>query len=96
MRPRPARAAKWHYQEQGRGGAAAEMKLADELDKMERAKGTRGNLAGKSSGTGKGQGKAKRKVTGGAALEPPVTPTLKEMGVDKKRAARARRPCRGS
>jgi hypothetical protein len=48
--------------------------------------GTRGQLAGGRQGTGKGS------FTGSPNVEPPVNdaPTLKEMGVDKKRAARAK------
>jgi hypothetical protein len=57
----------------------AEVKLATELATMPLATGSRGTFRGRDS-------------SGSAILEPPEndTPTLEELGVDKKRSARAK------
>ena len=68
----------------------AETQLGKELDKLPKAKGTRGQLAGKKTGTGKGQGKAKSVVSGSSKTAPPET-TLADLKIARKRAARARR-----
>lgn len=58
-----------------------ERRLAEELAKIPKAKGTRGQIRGSTDGSG------------GAILEPPEddAPALADLGVAKKRAARARR-----
>jgi N6-adenosine-specific RNA methylase IME4 len=64
---------------------AAEDKLARELARIERAKGTRGQIRGKPKGHGS---------SGGAIMGPPDeddAPTYAELGVSKKRAARAKK-----
>jgi N6-adenosine-specific RNA methylase IME4 len=68
----------------------ADLRLEEELRKLPKAKGTRGHLRGSRPGrAGKGAGQGKR--SGGTILAPPDnTPTLAELGVDKKWAARAR------
>ena len=70
----------------------ANRRLADELDKLPKATGTRGQL------TKAGPGRGKKGKTGGDTMEPPVSdaPTLAELGVDKKRSARAASPSSGS
>jgi hypothetical protein len=64
------------------------------------AKGTKGSFAGKVAGTGKGKGKAKPAISGGSKSVPPgiispsiipAAPSLKEMGIDKHLADRARK-----
>lgn len=64
----------------------ADLKLAAQLAKLPKAKGTRGQL--RNAGPGRG----KKGKTGGSLLVPPVSdaPTLAQLGVDKKWAARAR------
>ena len=67
----------------------ADRKLAEELDKLPKATGTRGTLAGRKKGSG---GRAKEYLSGGSIMAPPDRmPTLAEMGVAKKHAARARK-----
>jgi len=69
----------------------AEIKLAEELEKLPKAIGTRNQITGKASGKGNPHGKRKAILTGGAEIEPPVSaPTLAELGVDKKRSSRAK------
>ena len=59
----------------------AEVKIGEELAKLPKAKGTRGNLRGKPKGSGS---------SGGAIFSPPDgTATRAEIGIAKKRAARA-------
>jgi N6-adenosine-specific RNA methylase IME4 len=64
---------------------AADDRLAEELAKIGPAKGTRGQIK-------RGPGRGHKKI-GGAIIEPPISdaPTLAELGIDKKRAARAKR-----
>lgn len=64
---------------------AAEVRVGLELAKLPKAKGTRGTLRGKPKG--------ERGSSGRALVEPPdeSAPTLAELGVAKKRAARARK-----
>ena len=71
-----------------------EYKWGGIYDRLPKAKGTRGNFRGKAPETGKGQpkGKGRALTSGGSDVEPPeVAPTLEELGVDKKFAARCRR-----
>jgi N6-adenosine-specific RNA methylase IME4 len=66
----------------------AEEKLAEERAKLGKATGTRGQLKGKIVGTAK-KGKG-RGYTGEAVVVPPVSaPSLKELGLGKRQAARA-------
>jgi ParB family chromosome partitioning protein len=71
----------------------AERKLGELIDAQRKsgllAKGTRGQLEGKKPGTGKGQGKAVAKVSGGAGTATPETITLEQAGVSKNLARRA-------
>lgn len=73
----------------GRVWIIAECKLGAELAEIPKAIGTRGQI--KSAGPGRGK-------TGGVELAPPVSdaPTLKELGVERKRAARAHSPKRST
>ena len=59
---------------------SAEVKLGDELERLPKAKGTRGVMRGRDS-------------SGGTKRAPPekTTPTLAELGIAKKRSARAKR-----
>lgn len=69
----------------------ADLRLAQELKKLPKAKGTRGQLRGAKPGkAGKGAGAGKR--SGGSLLAPPdlSAATLAQLGVDKKWAAYAR------
>ena len=69
----------------------ADMRLADELAKLPKAKGSAGLLKGKKAGTGRGRGKGKgstKAVTSsGTKSEPLEEVTLSDLNVDKKWAA---------
>jgi len=67
----------------------ADEKLADELAKIGKAKGTRGQLRGIKPGKSRGRGKGS--YAGGAVLALPAqsAPSLAEMNVNRKHAARA-------
>lgn len=70
----------------------ADLRLAQELRKWPKAKGTRGQLRGPKKGKGRGKGGGRGTSVGGSKREPPTkdTPTLAQLGVDKKWAAHAR------
>jgi N6-adenosine-specific RNA methylase IME4 len=70
----------------------ADLRLAEELDKLPKARGTRGQLRGsKHAGPGRGK-KGKTGKPGGSLSVPPGfdAPTYAEMGLDKKWAARSK------
>jgi len=73
----------------------AETRLGVELNQLPVAKGTRGTLAGRKKGsTGRKKGASKEQLSGGAILEPPDksdVPTLTDLKIARKRAARAKR-----
>jgi N6-adenosine-specific RNA methylase IME4 len=69
----------------------AEVKLRLELERFERAKGTRGQIKGAKPGRSR---KADGGLSGGAIVAPPdkeAAPTYAGLGIDKKRAARAKK-----
>jgi N6-adenosine-specific RNA methylase IME4 len=74
----------------GEAQIAADVKLADELNKLPKAKGTRGQIQGRKKGSG-GRGNKANLSSGGTITAPPDEkwPTLAEMGIDKKWAAQA-------
>jgi N6-adenosine-specific RNA methylase IME4 len=80
--------------EAGEVWTMALIRLAAELKKVPKAKGTRGNISGKQAGTGKGKGKGKGKTkavtSGGSDSEPPEEVTLADMGVSRRQASQAR------
>ena len=79
--------------EAGKTRVAAATRLDEELTKIPKAKGTRGQLRGRKPGkTGRGKGGGRGASTGGAKSEPPVkdAPTLAELDVSKREAAQAR------
>ncbi len=67
-------------------------RIGELMTGLPKAKGTRGQLAGKTKGTGKGRGKAKAKVSGAVPKTAPETDakTLKDLGIDENLAKRAR------
>lgn len=75
--------------------AFAEIRRIREVEALNTAgllsKGTRGQIKGKQAGTGKGKGKGRS--TGRAAVAPPVetAPTMADLGISKREAARARK-----
>jgi hypothetical protein len=79
----------------GEVSVIAEVRLRDELDKLELAKGTRGQFRGKVPGSSMGRGYGKGS-SGGSRGEPPEEVTLRELGISKKRAARALRLASGA
>src|SRR5258706_8874082 len=60
-------------------------RIGELMTGLPKAKGTRGQLAGKTKGTGKGRGKAKAKVSGAVPKTAPETDakTLKDLGIDE-------------
>jgi hypothetical protein len=69
------------------GGAAAAKTV--ERAKLGKATGTRGQIVGRKPGSG---GRGKGDLSGGTKVRPPdKAPTLKELGLGKRQAARARR-----
>jgi hypothetical protein len=76
-----------HADEAGELWCDAEIKIGTELKKLPPAKGTRGQQLPP------GPGRGKKGKTGGSILVPPVSdaPTLAELGLARKRAARCRK-----
>jgi phage N-6-adenine-methyltransferase len=70
----------------------AERRLGELIAEQPKAKGTRGQLAGKKAGSGTGRGKAKA-VSGTVKNTGPEksVPTLRERGIDENLARRARK-----
>jgi hypothetical protein len=61
---------------------SADRRLAQELEKLPKATGTRGQLRGPRSGGGKGKGGGKGTSVGGSKVSPPTeaAPTLRPRG----------------
>jgi hypothetical protein len=71
----------------------AERRLGQLMQSEPKAKGTRGQISGKRAGTSKGKGKARPVISGGVKNTPPEIKekALKDQGIDKNLAKRARR-----
>jgi hypothetical protein len=76
----------------GEVSVVAEVRLGEEINKVELAKGTRGQFRGRKKGAGRGKGGGKGSSAGGTVLELPAEEiTLRDLGISRKRSARSKR-----